>query len=255
MPKKMLLLLFSAILLIPSLQAVTPARGLYLHLLTGYDFALRAVWRDTDPGDKTAVPVYGEGYSATGKAGNSVVFNLGLGYRLSPRLALEAGIGFIPAIKFSGRVNYPLAGDHQPVSTRLRAGIISLGLRFHPLRQGDRLSASWLNPFIALAGGVSWNHTDPVEMSFPDLARPHTFLTPEGQAASFYYGISAGNSLRLGHRLDLDIGIHYQCPGSAATNPGEAQILRADRSIPIGVNKTETWIQTVGLGIGLRYHL
>lgn len=249
--KNQLRLLLILPFLITPLMA-RPPHGFYLRMMTGYAFALESTWQDTKGSANMGVPVYGDGYFAAGSLGNSPAVDLALGYELTPTIALEFGGGTLPGLNFKGQVNYPEAGEHQPVSSRLQAAFINLGARIRLPGQGG--GQSWLNPSIRLAAGFSVNHTDGVEMSFPDLVTPHTFMTPPGRMTSFYYELSVGNTIPIGSRLSLEIELLLQSPGRIETDSGVADIIRSDRTIPIMVNETEAWIKTVGLYIGLCYH-
>lgn len=253
MPKPRCLIRAACLLLLTACLPAQPAAGFYLKLSSGYEFAAPATWRDHDSGNRDFTPVYGDGYRAEGQAGNGVPLDLFVGYRFSGALALEMGLLYRPVLKYQGQVNFPDAGDNQPVEAEISSTALSLNAVCHLLHLFKTTPGGWFDPYLGLGAGWSSNRLTRLEMHFPELSRPHTFSLPPGRKTSFCYTVFLGNYFALSEKLALDLEFLYGNFGGMISSAGDGLLERAEQTITIPVRATRAGLQTYGLRAGVKY--
>ncbi len=252
-PKPGNLIRAACLVLLTAMLPAQPGAGFYLKLSSGYEFAAPATWRDHDSGNLDYTPVYGDGYRAEGKAGNGVPLDLFAAYRFSGALALEIGLLNRPALRYRGQVNYPDAGENQPVEAEISTSALVLNVVCHVLKLFKTAKPAWFDPYLGLGAGWSRNRLERLEMSFPELSRPHTFALPPGRKTSFCYTVSLGNSFALSGRMALDLEFLYGNFGGMVSSAGDGLLKRGEQVITIPVRATRAGLQTWGLRAGVKY--
>lgn len=238
--------MFFLLLLIVSFAGF--AGDIYLRLYTGYDLEGHCTWRDKDCSDTRDTPVYGCGYYARGDAGKSSVFDFFAGYRADDWICLELGFLYRPGIRYEGQVNYPDAGDNQPVRCDIKVLAGTFNVRFDLLSE-----PRWFRPYVVLGAGISRNSTDDVYMTFPELERPHNFIVPGDSRYSFCCSAVLGNSFRINDSIAVEMEFHYTDFGVMETARGEGRMEREGQVTLITVNPTEASLFTYGARIGISY--
>lgn len=228
-------------------------QGFYLRIYSGYDFEGDSRWKDVDCEDDTYTPLYGCGYYADGKSGNTLIFDAFIGYHINSSLAIELGMLNRPRIKYKGQVNYPDSGEDQPIRADINSMAFLLNANIDILDVFGYYSYLF-NPYFGIGMGISINKVDSIEMYFPELTVPHIFITPGGRETSFCYTVSIGNSIQLSETIKFDINAHYTSFGDMITEPGDGMLVRGDETIMIPINDTKSKLQTFGIRIGLKYN-
>ncbi len=236
--------------------AVAPAAEWSVRLGAGGD--TRAAADFIDRRDAVAPPtlMFGPGYRAAGHLRPAPVLEAGLGRALGRGLALEATFAWRPRLRFSGNVNFPDAGERQPVAARIRSLAAMLTVSIEPLRLFGH-AGSRLAPLLGAGAGIACNRAQGLDMEFPELARPHTFTTPGGRRVNAAWTAFAGLRLRLATRADLLALVHYADLGRAGTDPGTGRLERPleNQTIDVPVNATAVRLRRPGAGISLRWRL
>lgn len=236
------------------IQNINGDEAIYIRFFTGYDFQAGSVWEDVDCEDTSNVPLYGCGYYAKGKAGNSTAFDLFAGYRINRSLSVEIGMLYRPALSFKGQVNYPDAGEDQPVraSMDIKALTFNMVFNFLQIFSFTRPDARFL-PYISCGIGISRNSLNEFFMYFPELAKPHYLYTPKGRDYVLCFSAAIGNSYKLSETIYFDMQAAYVYFGKMGTEAGDAVIIRGDDIFNVPINETEATLKTYGIKAGLRY--
>ncbi len=234
------------------LKTDVSAEDYYMRFYSGWDFRMSAEWKDTDCSDTTNTPVYGCGYSSEGKAGDTVLFDGFLGWRINDAFFIEAGFLYRPDTGFEGQVNYPDAGENQPVSADIEslAGVIGMSVDIPELLN---MGGGSFKPYISIHAGISRNRVSNFCMYFPDLETPHNFIVPGGTETGLCYSMAVGSCFLISSHIGIDVEAHYTSFGKMATPSGNGIMERAGETIVIPVNGTEAELKTAGIRAGLRY--
>lgn len=187
---------------------------------------------------------------AIGAAGNfqtTAVLDAALGYRLNSWLRTEALLSWRPDMAFSGQSNFRGAGSEQPVSGSV-SSLAGFGVAYADL---PRLGS--VRPFLGAGLGVATNSLGAMTYRFPAKGRNATTTTPGGQSSELAYLLTAGLSVPLNRRLDLDLSYRYSDLGSVSTDSGNAFVVRPTRRRSIRIGGTTADLKTHGVMLGLRY--
>ena len=232
--KALLTVLFLPLCMLLQGAGTSPDDGFWtIRIGTGLSFSQNQTWTDQE-GHPKAVPVYGEGYHSQGERPASLWGLLALGYRMAPTLEVSLEVISQARATFEGQVNYPDAGDKQPVSAPIRTTVVMTSWYWRPLEQG------WLTPFVSAGLGLSRNHCSGLEMSFPQLERPHTFAIPRGTKTALAWKVEGGCSFRLGPGLRLESGLMLLSAGRYMTEAGSGTLVREGRTTLIPVQGTRS---------------
>ena len=110
-----------------------------------------------------------------------------------------------------------------------------------------------VRPFLGAGLGVARNRIDSLNFSFPGISPTATTATPAGSSTGMAYLLTAGLSIPLGAKLDLDIAYRFSDLGSITTGSGQAQIVRPAGSFAFPIGGTNGQLQTHGVTMGLRF--
>jgi len=192
----------------------------------------------------------GQPLGATGSFDPALVVDGGLGYRFNRWIRAEALLSWRPDLDFSGQSNFlGRAGSNQPVSGSV-SSVAGFGVAYVDLPKIGKV-----RPFLGAGLGVARNRLDSLNFQFPGISATSSTTTPGGSSSDLAYLLTAGISVPLSDRLDLDLAYRFTDLGSVTTGSGQAQVVRpAPRgtfSTPIG--GTSAALQTQGVLLSLRY--
>jgi opacity protein-like surface antigen len=74
-----------------------------------------------------------------------------------------------------------------------------------------------------------------------------------GTSIDLTYLLTAGISLPLGRRLDLDLAYRFTSLGEVQTASGQAEVVRSTGTRSIAIGGTKADLQTHGVLLSLRY--
>lgn len=228
----------------------------YVMLGVGGDGRALASFHDRDSSLLQPTPMFGAGYAAAGHLREAPWLEAGVGRQLLPGLSWEATGTWRPAGRFSGNVNFPNAGENQPAQATIRslAGMVSIALE--PLALlGKR--TGFVAPLLGIGGGVAFNRVERLVMSFPELRRPHTFTTPDGDSACAAWVLNAGMRFRWTARLSMVLQYRFMYLGHADTEPGSGTLYRQaeNQTVVIPINGTIVQLRQHGLALVVHWRI
>ncbi len=228
--------------------------GFYARLGVGLDAPDSDRFRDDDCSSTEPPALFGcvngdndQRIGARGEFDRSTVIDASLGYRFNSWLRAEALMSWRPSIDFSGQSNFLGAGPNQPVHGSA-SSLAGFGVAYVDLPRVGRLQ-----PFLGAGLGVARNRLDSMRYAFPRLAANASTTTPGGSSNNLAYLLTAGLSLPLSNRLDLDLAYRYTDLGQAQTGRGEAEVVRSSGSRRIAIGGTRANLQSHGVMLSLRY--
>lgn len=191
----------------------------------------------------------GKAIGAAGSFRTTPVLDAAVGYRLNSWLRTEALLSWRPDMAFSGQSNFRgrVVGRNQPVSGSL-ASLSGFGVAYADL---PRLGS--LRPFLGAGLGVASNSLGAMTYRFPSISSKASTTTPGGQRTDLAYLLTAGFSVPLNPRLDLDLSYRFTDLGSVSTDSGQALIVRPARRRSITIGGTTADLRAHGVMLGLRY--
>jgi opacity protein-like surface antigen len=228
--------------------------GAYARFGVGLDDPQGSRFRDDDCSSTEPPALFGcvngdddRPLGARGDFDTTVVLDAALGYRFTPWLRAEALLSWRPSMDFSGQSNFIGAGNNQPVRGSL-SSLAGFGVAYIDL---PRIGS--LQPFLGAGLGVARNRLGSMRYAFPSLSAEATTTTPGGSSTDLAYLLTAGLSLPLGERLDLDLAYRYTDLGQVQTSSGEAGVVRASGSRRIAIGGTKADLRNHGVMLSLRY--
>jgi opacity protein-like surface antigen len=112
-----------------------------------------------------------------------------------------------------------------------------------------------VRPFLGAGLGVARNRIESLHFQFPGISATASTTSPGGSSSDLAYLLTAGISVPLRDRLDLDLAYRFSDLGSVGTGSGQAQVVRPSPrgtfSTPIGGTSAD--LQTHGVMVSLRY--
>lgn len=238
--------------------AAADSRDYYLRAGVTLERSRDVRFLDRDCSSETPAALYGCGDGPDGtplqsRGGFDTMpgFELGLGFRASPLLRLEAGLAYRPTFSFQGEANFLERGRRQEVS--VDASSISAMLAAYLDLPG--LGMPRLGPFSPFVGGgigVSRIETDETHMEFP---RTRT-IVPGGHRTDFAWMLVAGLAVSAGERTTLELAWRYADFGTVETGRGTGRVVWRDASrepLPLNLAETRASLASHGLHLSLRY--
>ncbi|MCY4451404.1 MAG: outer membrane beta-barrel protein [Immundisolibacterales bacterium] len=238
--------------------AAADSRDYYLRAGVTLERSRDVRFLDRDCSSETPAALYGCGDGPDGtplqsRGGFDTMpgFELGLGFRASPLLRLEAGLAYRPTFSFQGEANFLERGRRQEVS--VDASSISAMLAAYLDLPG--LGMPRLGPFSPFVGGgigVSRIETDETHMEFP---RTRT-IVPGGHRTDFAWMLVAGLAVSAGERTTLELAWRYADFGTVETGRGTGRVVWRDASrepLPLDLAETRASLASHGLHLSLRY--
>jgi opacity protein-like surface antigen len=137
----------------------------------------------------------------------------GLGYRFNRWIRAEALVSWLPDLNFQGQSNFRgAAGSNQPVKGAV-SSVAGFGVAYVDLpRFGE------VRPFLGAGLGVARNRIEALNFRFPRIAPTASTTIPGGSSSDLAYLLTAGISLPLSGRLELDLAYRFSDLGSVKTS-------------------------------------
>ena len=238
--------------------AVADSSRFYLRAGVSLDWSRDARFLDPDCSSTDPDALYGCGngpdgapFQSRGDFGTMPAFDLGIGYRASPLLRLEAGLAFRPTFSFAGNANFLAPDRRQEVSV----DVSSVSATLSAYLDLPGLGLPRLGPFSPFVGGgigVSRIRTDDMHMVFPKTAT----IVPGGRRTDFAWMLAAGLALSAGERTTLEFAWRYADLGTVETGRGPGRVVWRDESrdpLPLDLAETHADLASHGLHVSLRY--
>ena len=241
-----------------SAQASPTTRDFYLRAGLSLDRSRETRFQDRDCSAPRPGHFYGCGpgidgapHSALGDFGSMTGFELGMGYRATSSVRLEASVQYRPSFSFDGQHNYTrraprtVAADASSLSAFL-AALIDL-----PAPGSPRIGS--FRPFVGGGIGLSRIETDDTRIEFPI-----TVVTiPGGDRTNFAWLLTAGAATPLGERATLEIAWRFTHSGTAETGRGTGRTAcrtkGCDLESEYEVPETRARLRSHGLHLSVRY--
>lgn len=240
----------------PGATAQRPADqpGFYGRLGLGVDWPEGRRFRDVNCASTQPAALFGcvngddgRRLGADGGFKTTPVLDAALGYRLKDWLRTEVLLSWRPDMDFSGQSNFLGAGADQPVNGSV-ASLAGFGVAYVDLPPIGKV-----RPFLGAGLGVAHNRVGSMIYAFPGLSATATTTTPGGSSSNLAYLLTAGISVPMGRRLDLDLAYRYADLGQLQTNAGQATVVRSSGTRSIAIGGTTTDLQSHGVMLSLRY--
>jgi opacity protein-like surface antigen len=228
--------------------------GFYGRLGVGVDWPESSSYSDTNCASTDPPALFGcvngddgQRLGAYGDFEATPVLDAAVGYRLNDWLRAEALLSWRPDMDFSGQSNFIGAGANQPVSGSV-SSVAGFGVAYVDLPRIGKV-----RPFLGAGLGVAHNRMGAMTYAFPALSANATTTTPGGSSSALAYLLTAGISMPLGDRLDLDLAYRYSDLGSVQTDAGQATVVRSSGSRSIAIGSTSADLRSHGVMLSLRY--
>ena len=241
----------------PTQPAATPKResGAYGRLGAGVDWPETGGFQDTNCASKQPPALFGCGagndgrrLGATGGIDPALVVEGALGYRFNPWIRAEALLSWQPDLDFKGQSNFRgAAGSNQPVNGAV-SSVAGFGVAYVDLPRVGQV-----RPFLGAGLGVARNQSESLNFRFPGIGSTAATTAPGGSSSDLAYLLTAGISLPLSARLDLDLAYRFSDLGNVKTRSGQANVVRPARTFSIPIEGTSADLKAQGLLLSLRY--
>lgn len=247
---------------LPARSETTPAAGVrqadrasfYGRLGIGVDWPEGSRYSDANCASTVPPALYGcvdgddgQPLGADGSFDATPVLDTALGYRFNGWLRAEALLSWRPVMDFSGQSNFLGAGSSQPVSGSV-SSLAGFGVAYLDLPRLGRV-----RPFLGAGLGVAHNRMGAMTYRFPALSATATTTTADGSSTDLAYLLTAGLSVPVGDRLDLDLAYRFTDLGQVQTDAGEATVVRSSGTRSLDIGGTKADLQSHGVMLSLRY--
>ena len=241
----------------PIQPEATPKRqtGAYGRFGAGVDWPETGGFKDTNCASKQPPALFGCGagndgrrLGATGGFDPALVVEGALGYRFNRWMRAEALLSWQPDLDFKGQSNFRgAAGSNQPVNGAV-SSVAGFGVAYVDLPR-----VGGLRPFLGAGLGVARNQSESLNFRFPGIGATAATTIPGGSSTDLAYLLTAGVSLPLSARLDLDLAYRFSDLGNVKTSSGQATVVRPARTFTIPIEGTSADLKAHGLLVSLRY--
>jgi opacity protein-like surface antigen len=229
--------------------------GPYVRLGAGLDWPEATTVQDANCSSQNPPALFGcrtgnngQPLGATGSFDPALVVDGALGYRFNRWIRAEALLSWRPDLDFSGQSNFlGAAGPNQQVSGAV-SSVAGFGVAYVDLPRIGKV-----RPFLGAGLGVARNRIESLHFQFPGISATASTTTPGGSSSDLAYLLTAGISVPLRDRLDLDLAYRFSDLGSVGTGSGQAQVVRPAGSFIIPIAGTSADLQTHGVMVSLRY--
>lgn len=212
--------------------------GLYLRGDLGIAVSPDTEFTDKDPASPDAL--LGT-IKTEGDFGNSVLLGIGLGYRVNDLFRIEATLGYLPGLSFSGRDDI----DPDNVTTADATSLVAMVAGYVNL--GRFVAADRINPYVGAGIGVARNELDDVQTTLWSGSR---WSVPSGTSTGLAWMLAAGVSIEATPSVTVDLGYRYLDLGQAETDAGIVQTSGGARFQATGM---EADLSAHVFNVGLRY--
>lgn len=226
----------------------------YLRAGAAYERSSEAGFRDLDCSAAAPPALFGcsaaadgQPLTARGDFGSTAAVDLGLGWRVSPYLRLEAQATYRPDLDFVGQANFLRTPGDQRTSADMNSlsGMVAA--------YADLGVYGKLRPFVGAGIGAARNKLGPLRFAFPGLAANATTIIPGASHTNTAWMATAGVSWPLSRRLTLDVAYRYADLGEVRSGAGPAVITRTSGVRSIDIAPTHASLVTQGVGASVRW--
>ena len=229
-------------------------RGPYLRLGAGVQWLESSDLKDQSCSSSNPPALFGCGRGEDGRSlgayggfDQAPVVDAAVGYRWTSWLRTEALLNWSPQLNVSAQSNFLGAGPNQPVRSSGN-GLAGFGVLYV-----DGPSLATVRPFIGAGLGAARTSLTDVTYRFPAISNDAVTVTSGGSSTSFAYLLTAGVSIPVSKRLDLDLAYRWTDFGTVKTNPGSAKIVRPARRSNLEIAGTEIDLQAQAVLASLRF--
>ena len=230
------------------------ARGPYLRLGAGVQWPETSALKDQRCSSTSPPALFGCGPGDDGRSlgayggfDQAPVVDAAIGYRWTSWLRTEALLNWSPQLNVSAQSNFLGAGPNQPVSSSGN-GLAGFGVLYV-----DGPSIATVRPFIGAGLGAARTSLADVTYRFPAISSDAVTVTSGGRSTSFAYLLTAGVSIPVSERLDLDLAYRWTDLGTVKTNAGSAKIVRPAGRSNLEIAGTEIDLQSQAVLASLRF--
>ena len=230
------------------------ARGPYLRLGAGVQWPESSALKDQRCSSTSPPALFGCGSGDDGRSlgayggfDQAPVVDAAIGYRWTSWLRTEALLHWSPQLNVSAQSNFLGAGSNQPVSASGN-GLAGFGVLYV-----DGPSLATVRPFIGAGLGAARTSLSDVTYRFPAISSDAVTVTSGGSSTSFAYLLTAGVSIPVSERLDLDLAYRWTDLGTVKTNAGSAKLVRPAGRSKLAIAGTEIDLQTQAAVASLRF--
>ena len=230
------------------------ARGPYLRLGAGLQWPEPSALKDQRCSSTSPPALFGCGSGDDGRSlgayggfDQAPVVDAAIGYRWTSWLRTEALLHWSPQLNVSAQSNFLGAGSNQPVSASGN-GLAGFGVLYV-----DGPSLATVRPFIGAGLGAARTSLSDVTYRFPAISSDAVTVTSGGRSTSFAYLLTAGVSIPVSERLDLDLAYRWTDLGTVKTNAGSAKLVRPAGRSKLAIAGTEIDLQTQAVVASLRF--
>ena len=234
-------------------EAQEQERGPYLRLGAGVQWPETSALEDQNCSSKKPPALFGcelgndgRRLGAYGGFEQTPVLDAAFGYRWAPWLRTEALLNWSPQLSLSSTSNFLSGGSNQPVSAsgNAFAGFAVLYV------DGPELAT--IRPFIGAGLGAARTSLSDVTYRFPAISGDAVTVSQGGSSASFAYLLTAGVSIPVSERIDLDLAYRWTDLGTVKTNSGSARIVRPAGQFNLDIAGTQIDLKSQSLLASLR---
>lgn len=228
-------------------------RGPYLRLGAGVQWPETSVLKDQSCSSSAPPALFGCGSGDDGRSlgayggfEQTPVVDAAFGYRWAPWLRTEALLNWSPQLSVSSTSNFLGRGPNQPVSASGNA-LAGFGVVYV---DGPELAT--VRPYIGAGLGAASTSLGQITYRIPSISKDAVTVTPGGRSTSFAYLLTAGVSIPLSERLDLDLAYRWTDLGTVKTNAGSARIVRPSGQSNLEIAGTQIDLQSQAVLASLR---
>ena len=229
-------------------------RGPFLRLGAGVQWPESSVLEDQSCSITNPPALFGCGtgddgrsLGANGGFDQSPVVDAAVGYRWASWLRTEALLNWSPQLSLSSSSNFLSGGSNQPVSASGNA-LAGFGVVYV---DGPELAT--VRPYIGAGLGAATTSLGQVTYRFPAISSDAVTVTSGGRSTSLAYLLTAGVSIPVSERLDLDLAYRWTDLGTVKTNAGSARIVRPSGQSNLEIAGTQIDLQSQAVLASLRF--
>jgi opacity protein-like surface antigen len=205
------------------------APGIYLRADAGGAFSADTRWRD----ENFSSPALGEGARLTGDSGNSAIYDVGIGGRISPLVRIDVTASYLPSLRFNGGDNLG-TGSVNTARIHSWVGLVNAYFDFPVLTIFGPLE-----PYVDIGLGAANNRVSPMTSTFIGGSfGGHTETSVAGS-------VGVGLGIPLARNVMLDLAYKFIDLGEMRTGAVTSATFPGTGTSPI---KADLAVHTVTLG-------
>ena len=234
------------------------AGDIYLRTGAGLDSSAETVFKDRDCMNTSPAALYGcdiggdeAPLRSVGDFETSGVFELGLGYKVSPKHRFELLVENRSHLEFHGRANFLATDRRQSVAADL-SSLSAMAVVYVDFPNPNLTGLGAFEPFIGLGIGAARTRIGETRMTFPRT----TTVVPGGSETEFAWMLTAGVAVPLKKGATLDFALHYSDLGDVRTGQGEGRVIWRDGSrdpLLLNLDQTRARLRTHGIRLSIRF--